>query len=41
MQEVINYIHMSYESTYESKLHIVIKDGIVQGKKTIDNRKKK
>ena len=36
----LRYVHMGYQTVYEKELHISVKDGIVQGKKTIDNRKK-
>lgn len=36
----INYVHMGYQSTYEHELHIMIKNGVVQGTKRVDNRKR-
>ena len=39
--ERLKYVHMGYQSVYEKELHIEVKNGVVQGTKTIDNRKKK
>jgi hypothetical protein len=36
--EMLNYVHMGFNSTYEQELHIKIDKGMVIKSKTIDNR---
>jgi hypothetical protein len=37
--KVLKYVHMGYQSIYETELHLRIKDGILVGKQMIDNRR--
>lgn len=39
--ELLQYVHMGYESIFEKELHIVIKEGRVEKEYTIDNTQKK
>jgi len=36
---MIDYVHMGYQSIYETEPHLKIKDGILVGKEMIDNRR--
>lgn len=36
--ELLNYVHMGYESTYEEHIYIKIKDGVVVDTRVEDNR---
>lgn len=38
--ELLNYVHMGYESTYEEHIYIKIEDGIVVDTRVEDNRDK-
>lgn len=38
--ELLNYVHMGYESTYEEHVYIKIEDGIVVDSRVEDNRGK-
>ena len=35
--EILKYIHMGFESIYESEIHIRVRSGRVKGKKIVDN----
>ena len=35
--ELINYVHMGYESTYERELFITVESGVVVGRETYSN----
>ena len=38
--KMLEYVHMGFGSVFEEELHIVVEQGLVKAKRTIDNRHK-